>query len=165
MSNIVEYRGYQAVIEYSAKDATLFGKVMDIDDRIIFEIEDPSKTEEIFKSVIDDYIEMCKEVSKEPCKPYKGSFNVRISPELHKKAVQEARKKQMSLNSFVESVINDHFSKKAYDDSFLESKNITIIINQAFNGFNDNSIIENSNSAFKARCFERSDCNWQYKIQ
>ncbi|MCF0137033.1 MAG: toxin-antitoxin system HicB family antitoxin [Oscillospiraceae bacterium] len=34
-----------------------------------------------------------------------GSFNVRISPELHKKAVITAMSRQMSLNSFVESSI------------------------------------------------------------
>lgn len=56
MNNIIEYNGYQAVIEYSAEDATLFGKVMDIDDRILFEIEEPCKAKEVFKDVIEDYI-------------------------------------------------------------------------------------------------------------
>lgn len=165
MSNIVEYKGYQAIIEYSAKDATLFGKVMDIDDRIIFEIENPSKTEEVFKSVIEDYLEMCKEVSKEPCKPYKGSFNVRISPELHKKAVQEARKKQKSLNAFIELAIKYYFLEKSNSDLITEKQGMTIIINQSYKGLNSNSISENSNIAFKAEASERSGYNWQYKIQ
>ena len=36
---------------------------------------------------------------------YKGSFNVRISPELHKQAAITAMSRQMSLNSFVETSI------------------------------------------------------------
>lgn len=56
MNNIIEYNGYQAVIEYSVEDATLFGKVMDVDDIILFEIEDPGKAKEVFKDVIEDYI-------------------------------------------------------------------------------------------------------------
>lgn len=38
-------------------------------------------------------------------KLYRGGFNVRISPELHKKAVIAAISKQMSLNNFVENSI------------------------------------------------------------
>ena len=38
-------------------------------------------------------------------KAYKGSFNVRISPELHKKAAIAAMTQQISLNSFVENSI------------------------------------------------------------
>lgn len=105
MSNIIDYRGYQAVIEFSSEDSTLFGKVMDIDDKIIFEIDNPCNAESIFQEVIDDYIELCKENSKEPCKPYKGVFNVRIDPSLHKKAVQIARNQHISLNAFVETSI------------------------------------------------------------
>lgn len=64
MGNVIDYRGYRAVIEFSAEDSTLFGKVMDIDDKIIFEINNPSDAKSIFKEVIDDYIKLCKEVKK-----------------------------------------------------------------------------------------------------
>ncbi|HHT9147108.1 MAG TPA: YlcI/YnfO family protein [Candidatus Wunengus sp. YC61] len=36
---------------------------------------------------------------------YKGSFNVRISPEMHRKAVEKAIKKGLSLNQFVQKAI------------------------------------------------------------
>ncbi len=113
MNNVVEYKGYQAVIEFSAEDLTLFGKVMDIDDKIVFEIDDPSNAMSIFKEVIEDYLSFCQENSKEPCKPYKGVFNVRISPSLHKKAVQLSRKKNISLNAFVELAIKNYIEKKS----------------------------------------------------
>lgn len=130
MNNIIEYKGYQAIIEYSAEDATLFGKVLDVDDKIVFEIENPSEASEVFREIIDDYLEFCKENNKEPCKPYKGVFNVRISTDLHKSAVQAARRKNTTLNAFVESAIRAQVEKRSqpsivniYLNSVNEKKN------------------------------------------
>jgi len=39
---------------------------------------------------VEDYLETCKALGREPQKVYKGVFNVRIEPELHKKVYQEA---------------------------------------------------------------------------
>ena len=54
---------------------------------------------------IDDYLELCAQSGTEPEKAYKGNFNVRISPELHKQAVVAAMARNVSLNSFVEASI------------------------------------------------------------
>ena len=105
MSNIIEYKGYLSKIEYSAEDGLLFGKLDGIRDHIDFYTEDPKMIEAEFRSAVDDYLEFCEEVGKEPNKPYKGSFNVRISPELHKKAAQKAVRDNESLNKFVEKAI------------------------------------------------------------
>jgi len=163
MKNILEYKGYQAIIEYSAIDAALFGRVMDIEDEIIFEIENPSEAERIFKEVVDDYLEMCKEVNKEPDKPYKGVFNVRIPPELHKKAVQEARKKDLSLNAFVESLIDNYFGNKvqSIDD---KSALYTVIINQYYSGTNNYGANKCINMLYNTNTVGRNDFNWQYKM-
>jgi len=48
-----------------------------------------------------------KEAGKEPVKSYKGSFNVRISPELHREAAVMANSKGLSLNALVEMAISD----------------------------------------------------------
>ena len=53
----------------------------------------------------EDALEMCAQQGKEPERAYKGSFNVRISPEIHKQAVVAAMAHNMTLNSFVESSI------------------------------------------------------------
>ena len=54
---------------------------------------------------MDDYLEFCKEVGKDPEREYKGTFNVRISPELHKKLALRAFKDGCSLNAAVESAM------------------------------------------------------------
>ena len=58
-----------------------------------------------FHGAVDDYLAVCEAEHIEPEKAYKGSFNVRISPELHKRAAIAASALQISLNSFVENAI------------------------------------------------------------
>jgi predicted HicB family RNase H-like nuclease len=41
-----------------------------------------------FHRAVDEYLALCEEKGEEPEKPFKGSFNIRISPELHKHLFQ-----------------------------------------------------------------------------
>ena len=54
---------------------------------------------------IEEANRICEEKGIEPERAYKGSFNVRISPELHKKIAVCATEQQISLNSFVENAL------------------------------------------------------------
>lgn len=105
MSNILEYKGYHARIEFDSDDFTLRGKIEGINDYVDFESDSISGIEAEFHSAVDDYLEFCREVGKAPEKEYKGTFNVRISPELHKELVVYSLKKGDSLNSSVEKAI------------------------------------------------------------
>ena len=105
MSNTMEYKGYVGSVEFSEKDGVFFGKVMGIRAMISYEDENAHDLVEDFHSAVDSYLETCAAEGIEPEKAYKGSFNVRISPELHKQAAITAAARQMSLNSFVESSI------------------------------------------------------------
>ena len=66
-----------------------------------------------FHTAVDDYLEMCAAEGIEPEKAYKGSFNIRISPELHKQAVVAAMAHNVSLNSFVERSIQRAIQSRA----------------------------------------------------
>lgn len=46
-----------------------------------------------------------RELEKDPLKSFKGSFNVRIAPELHSKAYKTASLSGKSLNQFVQEAI------------------------------------------------------------
>lgn len=122
MKNIIEYKGYHAKIEFDSEDMLLRGKIEGINDLVTFEAENTSKIEHEFQSAVDDYLEFCKEVGKEPDKEYKGTFNVRISPELHKKIALKALKDGDSLNSSVEKAISEYVSEThEIDKNFRES--------------------------------------------
>ena len=105
MSNTMEYKGYLGSVEFSPEDTLFFGKVLGIRALISYEGENARDLVEDFHGAVDDYLALCAEEGIEPEKAYKGNFNVRISPELHKQAVMAAMSRQMSLNSFVESSI------------------------------------------------------------
>lgn len=102
MSNTIEYKGYVGNIEFSEEDELFYGKVIGIRSLISYEGRNAQELIHDFHSAIDDYLELCAEKGMEPEKAYKGSFNIRISPELHKQAVITAMAHQMSLNRFVE---------------------------------------------------------------
>ena len=105
MNNTMEYKGYVGSVEFSEEDALFFGRVMGVRALISYEGENARELVEDFHSAVEDYLAMCAAEGIEPEKAYKGSFNIRISPELHKQAVITATARQMSLNSFVESSI------------------------------------------------------------
>lgn len=113
MSNTIEYNDYIGSIEYSSEDRYFFGKIEMIDDLVTFEATSVDELEENFKAVVDEYILTCKELNREPQKAFKGLFNVRVQPELHKKIYKEALKAGQSLNSFVNQVLSNSTSKLA----------------------------------------------------
>ena len=105
MNNLLEYKGYYGRTGYSAEDRCFYGKIEFISDLITFEAATANELEREFRAATDDYLETCREVGKEPQKAFKGLFNVRISPELHRKAALTALKKEVSLDKFVEIAI------------------------------------------------------------
>ena len=109
-NNILQYKGYHAKIEFDSEEFVLRGKIEGINDLVDFECEDIKDLEREFHEAVDDYLKFCKEVGKEPDKEYKGSFNVRISPDLHKKLAIIAMKNGDTLNTSVEKAIFEYVS-------------------------------------------------------
>lgn len=105
MNNTMEYKDYVGSVEFSEEDALFYGKVLGIRSLISYEGNNAAELVADFHGAVDDYLEVCAQSGTEPEKAYKGSFNVRISPELHKQAVIAAMSHNMSLNSFVETSI------------------------------------------------------------
>ena len=107
MNNILEYKGYNGTVEYSAEDSILFGKVIGIKSLISYEGQSVEELKADFKSAVDDYLECCSENNIEPEKTYKGSLNVRFSPETHRKATLSAFSEHISLNQFIENSVRE----------------------------------------------------------
>jgi len=110
MKNILEYKGYHTKIEFDSEACVLRGKIEGIKDFVDFECVDISTVENEFHAAVDEYLEFCKEMGKEPEKEYKGTFNIRISPELHKKLAVVAMKNGDTLNATVEKAIKEYIT-------------------------------------------------------
>ena len=75
---------------------------------ISYEGESVEGLKEDFEAAVDDYLDLCAEKGLEPEKVYRGSFNVRISPELHKNLVLYAASHGQTLNATVEEAIKHY---------------------------------------------------------
>lgn len=105
MKNLIEYKGYVGSVEFSQEDGLFYGKVQGIRALISYEGTNAAELIEDFHAAVDDYLAICQEEGKEPEKAYKGSFNIRVSPELHKKIAIYAMENDITLNSFVEQAV------------------------------------------------------------
>ena len=106
MNDILQYKSYYAEVHFSADDEIFYGKVIGINDLVNFEGTTVKELKKAFHEAVDDYLETCKEIGKNPEKTYKGSFNIRIPTELHRQAARYAALKKMTLNDFVRHAID-----------------------------------------------------------
>ena len=104
-SDLLRYKGYSARPEYSAEDRIFYGKILGISDLVDFQSENAKDLEEEFHKAVDDYLEFCVEIGKQPQKEYSGLFNVRIPPELHREVSMFAQAEGVTLNKAVEQAI------------------------------------------------------------
>lgn len=108
--NLMEYKGYFGSYELSEEDHVFFGKVEFIKDLVSYEGETAEEIVTAFHEAVDDYLETCEEQGKEPDKPFKGSFNVRIGEDLHRQIALAAMKNDMSINSFIKTTLKNKLS-------------------------------------------------------
>ncbi len=114
--NILEYKGYMVKVCYDAKRCLLYGKVDGIVDAVNFETENPREVEQAFHDAVDHYLHFCESVGRRPAKAYKGQFNVRIAPELHKSISLWAAAHDMTMNAAVERAI-ERFVENGDDEN------------------------------------------------
>ncbi|MEE9255982.1 MAG: type II toxin-antitoxin system HicB family antitoxin [bacterium] len=114
MSDMMRHKGYLGSVGYSDEDQVFHGKVEFIRDLVIYEgtsVKSLQKAfhegtsvkslQKAFREAVDDYLELCEREGKEAEKPFKGTFNVRTGPDLHRRAVFYAREKGANLNTVV----------------------------------------------------------------
>lgn len=111
MNDILEYKGYYAEVHFNSEDEVFYGKIIGINDLVSFEGTSVKQLKKEFQEAVEDYLVTCKELGKEPEKTYKGTFNVRISSELHRQAARHAALNKMTLNDFVRQAIDSMVSK------------------------------------------------------
>lgn len=107
MSNLLLYKNYNGTVKYSKEDHYLFGKVVGIKSILSYERDSVKELEQDFQNVIGEYLAECKERNVEPEQPYKGTFNVRISPEFHRNIAVYAIGHGKRLNAVVEEAIGN----------------------------------------------------------
>src|SRR4030065_495607 len=100
MKNYFEYKGYLGSAEFDTTTLVLVGKLLFIRHVIAYSAASPEGVRAAFEEAVEDYLATCTEVGDKPDVPCKGSFNVRVGPQLHREAALKARALGVGLNEF-----------------------------------------------------------------
>ena len=105
MNNVLTYKGYIGSVSFSAEDNVFFGKLEGINDLVTFEGETVQDLKDAFYYMVDEHIKDCEAENIPVEKSYKGSFNIRLTPDLHRRAAISAKINGTTLNTFVKESI------------------------------------------------------------
>ena len=110
---MMEYKGYVAAIEFDDSVGCLHGRVVNSGPYPIatFEATDVDGIRREFQHSIDEYLTSCKEDGVEPRKPFSGTLNLRLGPDLHRRAALSASVRGMSLNSWIKQAVEEKVSR------------------------------------------------------
>lgn len=112
MKDMMRYKNYYGSAHYSEDDRVFYGKVEFIRALVSYEGTDVQTLRKAFEEAVDDYLQACNEQGREPEEPFKGSFNIRVGPDLHRRLALEATSKGVTLNKYVADVLEKETAKQ-----------------------------------------------------
>lgn len=112
--NPMKYRDYLGSVEFDEEERLFYGKLLFIRALVSYEAKNAEGLVSAFHEAVDDYLQQCGAEGVEPETPFKGSFNVRPGPELHRKATIAALRAGISLNAFVTKALEEAVAKQEH---------------------------------------------------
>ena len=105
MKDRIKYKGFIGSVHYASEDRVFYGKVEGVNDLITFEGSTVNDLEEGFRHMVNEHIKDSTRNNIPLEKSYKGNLNIRLSPELHKKAAHNAARRGVSLNQYINDAL------------------------------------------------------------
>ena len=102
----MSYKGYSARIDYDDEDGIFVGRIAGIRDGVGFHADSVAELREAFHEAVEDYLETCARIGKEPQKAFSGQMMFRVKPELHRRAAVAAELAGKSLNQWAEDLLD-----------------------------------------------------------
>jgi predicted HicB family RNase H-like nuclease len=103
----LSYNNYLGSIEVDIENGVLFGQILFINDTITFEAPDLTKLKVEFEEAVDDYLETCRQLKREPQKTCSGTFNIRVGEQVHRDAAFYAHARGQKLNDFCKDALEE----------------------------------------------------------
>ena len=107
----MSYKGYAARIEFDAEDEIFAGHIVGIRDVVGFHADNVAGLKQAFHEAVDDYLDTCARVGKNPQKPYSGNLMLRVGADVHSRAALAAELSGKSLNQWGEEVLSEAAQK------------------------------------------------------
>lgn len=111
--DILKYKDYEGSAELDMTRGVCRGKVLFIDDLITYEAASPIDLQKEFEAAVEDYLGTCASLGKEPLRPFRGLFNVRVAPSIHRAAAIRAAAESVSLNDVVVRALDAFLNVRA----------------------------------------------------
>lgn len=106
MTNQIKYKEFIGSVNFSMEDEVFYGKIEGINDLVTFEGDNVTDLKSAFEEAVDDYIDICQTVGKDPLKSFKGSFNVRLSADMHAQLYRQALIEGKTLNQYIKDILS-----------------------------------------------------------
>ena len=74
----MSYKGYSARVEYDDEDGIFVGRIAGIRDGVGFHADSVAELREAFHEAVEDYLETCASIGKEPQKAFSGQMMFRV---------------------------------------------------------------------------------------
>ena len=110
-SNLIEHKGYIGLVEFDNEAGIFHGEVINLRDVITFQGESVTELRQAFIDSVEDYLAFCAERGENPEKPFSGKFVIRIDPGLHRKLYQYAKQANLSINRFVQEILEKELAQ------------------------------------------------------
>ena len=115
----LSYKGYTASLDFDLEGNYLFGKIQGINDVISFDGETPQDAKANFELMVDEYLDYCQKIGKQPDKSYSGTFNIRTTEEIHRRLSQKAFAEGVSLNKICELAFSQYLDNKTHSVTYI----------------------------------------------
>ena len=106
-SNTLDIGGFRAIINYDPDIDMFRGEFIGLNGGADFYASDIKGLRKEGATSLKVFLQACDQRGIEPRKEFSGKFNVRIPPELHQQAVENAAASGKSLNQWVGDVLNE----------------------------------------------------------
>lgn len=118
----VRHGDYQGEVQF--EDGKLVLRILHINDLITTEVDSAAEVQSRFAELVEDYLASCAELGRSPDRPFKGLFNVRIPPVLHKEVAFAAADEQVTLNAYVMSTLQEKVTSHVVVNRYIAEKTL-----------------------------------------
>lgn len=112
VSDYLVYKDYLGTMRIDLEQGMLFGHVVGMNDKIIFQGATVAALEKDFHESVDEYIEFCEEVGKKPEKSFSGNILFRATPQRHSKIALAAQHCGKSINAWLSDLVDEKLKKE-----------------------------------------------------
>lgn len=106
---------YYATIDFEDSEELFHGRIANLRDVVGSCGRSVDELRREFATSLEVYMEICNEKGIDPAKPYSGTFNIRVRPELHRALALAAACDELSLNRWIARALEREAEKARAD--------------------------------------------------